>query len=180
MAIASGKVPLRLVGANVERSCAKDSHVPALRAEPIEARRGFAALLARIAGKGIGTIVRRDGKPFRSRSHRPGSRLRDAALAGRDADSDGQALVAMARQLRGNPNGRPQSLRRIAADLAKRGYVTPTGKTQSIGAAGIARSCVRYSRFLCSSTCAHSFDVLDAYFSSSFHPSSRRRCRRLR
>jgi hypothetical protein len=64
MAIASGKVPPRLVGANVERSCAKDSHVPALRADPIEARRGFAALLARIAGKGVGTIVAETGNRF--------------------------------------------------------------------------------------------------------------------
>jgi hypothetical protein len=40
----------------------------------------------------------------------------------------------MARQLRGNPNGRPQSLRRIAADLANRGYVTPSGPLYSASA----------------------------------------------
>ncbi len=46
----------------------------------------------------------------------------------------GQELVGMARQLRGNPNGRPQSLRKIAADLAERGYVTPSGRSYSASA----------------------------------------------
>jgi DNA invertase Pin-like site-specific DNA recombinase len=47
----------------------------------------------------------------------------------------GQELVAMARQLRGNPaGGRPQSLRTIAAELARRGYVTPSGRTYSASA----------------------------------------------
>src|ERR1039458_5406864 len=36
----------------------------------------------------------------------------------------GQELVALARQRRGNLNGQPQSLRKIAADLAERGCVT--------------------------------------------------------
>ena len=43
---------------------------------------------------------------------------------GRKADAGrevGQELVALARQRRGNPNGQPQSLRKIAADLAERG-----------------------------------------------------------
>jgi hypothetical protein len=40
----------------------------------------------------------------------------------------GQELVAAARQLRGNPSGRPQSLRKIAASLGERGYVTPSGR----------------------------------------------------
>jgi hypothetical protein len=46
----------------------------------------------------------------------------------------GHELVEMAQQLRGNPNGRPQSLRRIAADLANRGYVTPSGRLYSASA----------------------------------------------
>jgi hypothetical protein len=46
----------------------------------------------------------------------------------------GRELVAMARQLRGNQNGRPQSLRRIANDLAERGYVTPSGRHYSASA----------------------------------------------
>jgi hypothetical protein len=46
----------------------------------------------------------------------------------------GQELVAMARQLRGNPSGRPQSLRKIAAHLAERGYVTPSGRSYSASA----------------------------------------------
>jgi hypothetical protein len=40
----------------------------------------------------------------------------------------------MARQLRGNPAGRPQSLRKIAADLSQRGYVTPSGRPYSASA----------------------------------------------
>jgi hypothetical protein len=43
----------------------------------------------------------------------------------------GQELVAMAQQLRGKPTGRPQSLRKIAAGLAQRGYVTPSGRPYS-------------------------------------------------
>jgi hypothetical protein len=37
-------------------------------------------------------------------------------------------LCAAARQLRGNPTGKPHSLRKIAAHLAERGYVTPSGR----------------------------------------------------
>jgi DNA invertase Pin-like site-specific DNA recombinase len=45
----------------------------------------------------------------------------------------GQELVAMARRLRCNPNGRPQSLRKIT-DLAERGYVPPSGRPYSASA----------------------------------------------
>ena len=40
----------------------------------------------------------------------------------------------MARQLRGNGDGRPQSLRKIAAGLAERGFVTPSGRENSASA----------------------------------------------
>ena len=40
----------------------------------------------------------------------------------------------MARQLRANPSGRPHSLRKIAAHLAERGYVTPSGRPYSASA----------------------------------------------
>ena len=40
----------------------------------------------------------------------------------------GRELVALARQLHGEPNGQPQSLRKIAGDLAERGCVTPSGR----------------------------------------------------
>jgi len=46
----------------------------------------------------------------------------------------GQELVALARQRRGNLNGQPQSLRKIAADLAERGCVTPSGRPYSASA----------------------------------------------
>lgn len=46
----------------------------------------------------------------------------------------GQELVALARQLHHNPNGRPQSLRKVAAALAEQGYVTPNGKHYSASA----------------------------------------------
>ncbi len=46
----------------------------------------------------------------------------------------GQELIATAQQLRRNPNGRPQSLRRITADLGSRGYVTPSGRLYSASA----------------------------------------------
>ena len=39
----------------------------------------------------------------------------------------GQEFIALARQLQRNPNGRPHSLRTVAAGLAERGYVTPSG-----------------------------------------------------
>jgi DNA invertase Pin-like site-specific DNA recombinase len=46
----------------------------------------------------------------------------------------GQKLVALARQRRGDLNGQPQSLRKVAADLAKRGCVTPSGRSYSASA----------------------------------------------
>ena len=46
----------------------------------------------------------------------------------------GHELVAFARQLRGNLDGQPQPLRKIAADLADRGCVTPSGRPYSASA----------------------------------------------
>jgi DNA invertase Pin-like site-specific DNA recombinase len=46
----------------------------------------------------------------------------------------GQELVALARQLHHNPNGRPNSLRTVAAGLANRGYVTPSCRQYSASA----------------------------------------------
>ena len=46
----------------------------------------------------------------------------------------GQELVTAARQLYQNPNGRPHSLRRVAAGLAERGFVTPSGRHYSASA----------------------------------------------
>jgi hypothetical protein len=57
-------------------------------------------------------------------------RAHQAKCEGRKACAERQGgLVALARQLRGNPNSRPQSVRRIAADLAKRGYITRSGRS---------------------------------------------------
>jgi DNA invertase Pin-like site-specific DNA recombinase len=46
----------------------------------------------------------------------------------------GQEMVALARQLHTNPNGRSPSLRVISAALADRGYVTHTGRPYSASA----------------------------------------------
>jgi DNA invertase Pin-like site-specific DNA recombinase len=46
----------------------------------------------------------------------------------------GKDLVSLARQLQQNPNGRPHSLRTVAARLAERGYVTPRGRHYSASA----------------------------------------------
>jgi Resolvase, N terminal domain len=46
----------------------------------------------------------------------------------------GAELVAIARQLHTNPNGRSPSLRTIAATLAARGFVTPSGRHYSASA----------------------------------------------
>ena len=43
----------------------------------------------------------------------------------------GGELVALARELHSNPEGRAPSLRKVAAALAERGYVTSTGKQYS-------------------------------------------------
>lgn len=46
----------------------------------------------------------------------------------------GQELIALARQLRSNSNGRQHSLRSVAAGLAERGHVTPSGLPYSASA----------------------------------------------
>lgn len=46
----------------------------------------------------------------------------------------GQELIALALQLRANPSGRPHPLRKVAAGLAERGYVTPRGLPYSASA----------------------------------------------
>jgi DNA invertase Pin-like site-specific DNA recombinase len=163
-------------------------------ADPIEARPGFAALLARIAGNGVRTIIVETANRFARdlmvqevgfamlrdlgvtliATDSPSSFLDDGPTSnlirqilgavsefdkamivaklkgardrvrrargkceGRKAYAEregGQELVAIAQQLRGNPNGRPQSLRKIAADLAERGWVTPSGRPYSASA----------------------------------------------
>ena len=163
-------------------------------ADAIEARPGFAALLARIAGNSVRTIIVERANRFARdlmvqevgfamlrdlgvtliAADSPSSFLDDGPTSklirqilgavsefdkamivaefkgardhlrrtqgkceGRKAYAEregGHELVAMARQLRRNPNGRPQSLRRIAADLANRGYVTPSGRLYSASA----------------------------------------------
>jgi hypothetical protein len=51
------------------------------------------------------------------------------------AEQDGgQELVALARQLHRNSNGRPHSLRTVSARLAERRYVTPSGRNYSASA----------------------------------------------
>jgi DNA invertase Pin-like site-specific DNA recombinase len=164
-------------------------------ADAIEARPGFAALLARIAGNGVRTIVvetahrfARDlmvqevgfamlrtlgvtliaaDSPTSFLDDGPTSKLirqilgavsefdktmvvaklkgaRDRArrargkCEGRKSYAEragGEELVAVARQLRANPDGgRPRSLRKVAAGLAERGYVTPSGRLYSASA----------------------------------------------
>ncbi len=46
----------------------------------------------------------------------------------------GPELVAAARELHTNPNGRAHSLRKVAAALAERGFVTPSGRQYSASA----------------------------------------------
>jgi DNA invertase Pin-like site-specific DNA recombinase len=163
-------------------------------ADPIEARPGFAALLARIAGNGVRTVIVETADRFardlmvqevgyamlRSlgvtliAADSPSSFLDDSPTSnlvrqilgavsefdkamvvaklkgardrirraqgkceGRKAYAQregGQELVALARQLRGNIDGPSQSLRKIAADLAERGCVTPSGRPYSASA----------------------------------------------
>jgi DNA invertase Pin-like site-specific DNA recombinase len=162
-------------------------------ADPIEARPGFAALLARIAGNGVRTIVVETANRFardlmvqevgfamlRSlgitliAADSPSSFLDDGPTSklirqilgavsefdkamtvaklkgardrvrrsrgkceGRKAYAErdgGKELIALALQLRGNQR-RPRSLRNIAAELAVRGYVTPSGRHYSASA----------------------------------------------
>jgi DNA invertase Pin-like site-specific DNA recombinase len=163
-------------------------------ADPIEARPGFTALLARIAANGARTIIVETANRFARdlmvqevgfamlrhlgitliAADSPTSFLDDgptsklirqilgavsefdkamtvAKLKGaRDrvrrergkcegrksyAERDGgQELVMLARTLRCNPNGRQNSLRAVAARLAARGYVTPSGRHYSASA----------------------------------------------
>jgi DNA invertase Pin-like site-specific DNA recombinase len=163
-------------------------------ADPIEARPGFTALLARIASNGARTIIVETANRFARdlmvqevgfamlrelgitliAADSPQSFLDDgptsklirqilgavsefdkamtvAKLKGaRDrvrrergkcegrksyAERDGgQGLVALARELHHNPDGRPHSLRTVAARLAERGYVTPSGRHYSASA----------------------------------------------
>jgi DNA invertase Pin-like site-specific DNA recombinase len=157
-------------------------------ADPVEARPGFVALLARIAGNGVRTIIVEAANRFARdlmvqevgfavlrdlgvtliAADSPSSFLYDGPTSklirqilgavsefdkamtvaklkgardrvrraqgkceGRKSYAEregGQALVAIARQLRGSGDGRPQSLRKIAANLAERGFVTPSGQ----------------------------------------------------
>jgi DNA invertase Pin-like site-specific DNA recombinase len=163
-------------------------------ADPIETRPGFTALLSRIAGNGVQTIIvetanrfARDlmvqevgfamlrdlgialiaaDSPISFLDDNPTSKLirqilgamsefdkamtvaklkgaRDRVRRQRGkcegrksyAERDGgQQLVALARELRHNPKGRPNSLRAVAARLAERGYVTPSGHRYSASA----------------------------------------------
>jgi DNA invertase Pin-like site-specific DNA recombinase len=161
-------------------------------ADPIDARPGFSAALARIAGNGAKTIIVETANRFARdlmvqevgfamlrdlgvsliAADSPSSFLDDgptsklirqilgavsefdkamtvAKLKGaRDrvrrqrgkcegrksyAERDPE-LVDLARWLHHNPDGRPYSLRQVAAELASRGYVTPSGKPYSASA----------------------------------------------
>jgi DNA invertase Pin-like site-specific DNA recombinase len=163
-------------------------------ADPIEARPGFAELLARIANNGVRTIIVETANRFardlmvqevgyamlrglgvtlvaadsppsflddgptsnlirqilgavsefdkavtvaKLKGARDRIRRAQGKCEGRKAYAEregGQELVAMARQRRGNLNGQPQSLRKIAAYLAERGCVTPSGRPYSASA----------------------------------------------
>jgi DNA invertase Pin-like site-specific DNA recombinase len=163
-------------------------------ADPIEARPGFAALLARIAGNGVRTIIVETANRFARdlmvqevgfamlrelgvtliAADSPTSFLDDGPtsklirqILGAVAEFDkamtvaklkgarervrrlkgkcegrksyaeregGDALIALACQLRANPDGRPHPLRTVAAGLADRGYVTPSGLPYSASA----------------------------------------------
>src|SRR5215472_14253117 len=163
-------------------------------ADPIDARPGFSAALARIAGNGAKTIIVETANRFARdlmvqevgfamlrdlgitliAADSPASFLDDGPTSklirqilgavsefdkamtvaklkgardrvrrqrgkceGRKAYAEregGQELVAAARELYRNPDGRPHSLRLVAAGLAKRGYVTPSGRQYSASA----------------------------------------------
>jgi hypothetical protein len=57
----------------------------------------------------------------------------------------GEELIAAARELHNNSHGRAPSLRKVAAALAERGYVTPTGKHYSASAVASMLSAVQQS-----------------------------------
>src|SRR5579859_7575921 len=163
-------------------------------ADPIEARPGFVALLARIAGNGVRTIIVETANRFARdlmvqevgfamlrelgvtliAADSPSSFLDDgptsklirqilgavsefdkamtvAKLKGardrvrrqrgkcevRKSYSEregGRVLVDTVRQLHSSQQGRPPSLRKIAAALAERGFVTPSGRRYSASA----------------------------------------------
>ena len=163
-------------------------------ADRIEARAGFAAALARIAGNGVRTIIVETANRFardlmvqevgfamlrdlgitliaadspssflddgptsklirqilgavsefdkamvvaKLKGARDRARRERGKCEGRKSYTEregGQELVAAARQLHHNPNGRPHSLRKVAAGLAERGFVTPSGRTYSASA----------------------------------------------
>lgn len=163
-------------------------------ADPIEARPGFATLLARIAGNGVRTVIVETANRFARdlmvqevgfamlkelgitliAADSPASFLDDGPtsklirqILGAVAEFDkamtvaklkgardrarrargkcegrksfaeregGQELVALARRLHHNANGRANSLRAVAAALAERGYTTPRGKHYSASA----------------------------------------------
>lgn len=163
-------------------------------ADPVDARPGFSALLARIAGNGVRTIIVETANRFARdlmvqevgfamlrdlgialvAADSPASFLDDGPtsklirqILGAVAEFDkamtvaklkgardrarsargkcegrksyaeregGQELIALARQLHHNPNGRPHSLRAVAAALSERGHTTPSGKHYSASA----------------------------------------------
>ena len=163
-------------------------------ADPIEARPGFAALLARIASNGAHTIIVETANRFardlmvqevgfamlrdlgitliaadsptsflddgptsklirqilgavsefdkamtvaKLKGARDRVRRQRGKCEGRKSYAEregGQELIALARQLHHDPNGRPRSLRIVAAGLAERGYVTPSGRPYSASA----------------------------------------------
>ncbi len=163
-------------------------------ADPIETRPGFAAVLTRIAGNGVRTIIVETANRFARdlmvqevgfamlrnlgitliAADSPASFLDDGPtsklirqILGAVAEFDkamtvaklkgardrarrargkcegrksyaeregGQELVTLAQQLRSNEGARPRSLREIAAGLAQRGHVTPSGKPYSASA----------------------------------------------
>jgi len=164
-------------------------------ADAIEARPGFAALLARIAGNGVRTIVVETAQHFardlmvqevgfamlrslgvtliaadsptsflddgptsklirqilgavsefdkamivaKLKGARDRARRARGKCEGRKSYAEragGEELVSVAGQLRANPaGGRPLSLRKVAAGLAERGYVTPSGCPYSASA----------------------------------------------
>jgi DNA invertase Pin-like site-specific DNA recombinase len=163
-------------------------------ADPIDARPGFSALLARVAGNGVRTIIVETATRFARdlmvqevgfamlrelgvtliAADSPSSFLDDgptsklirqilgavsefdkamtvAKLKGaRDrirrlngkcegrksyAERDAE-MVDLARWLRRNVDGRPYSLRHVAAELAEYGHVTPSGRQYSAAAVG--------------------------------------------
>jgi DNA invertase Pin-like site-specific DNA recombinase len=163
-------------------------------ADAIETRPGFAALLARIAGNGVRTIIVETANRFardlmvqevgfamlrdlgvtliaadspssflddgptsklirqilgavsefdkamtvaKLKGARDRARRERGKCEGRKSYAEregGQELVAVARQLHSNPNGRSPSLRTVAAALAERGYLTAKGKQYSASA----------------------------------------------